>query len=113
MADTPMLQIFVPTPGGENHIPLEGFIRGGRCTFAVEANVQLTDQQAMNSFLVATGTGGYDVVLPKRQRAYFIKNSTSGNIQVKGDGTTGVQIATTKVAMVVWTGSDYELWLLT
>lgn len=81
---------------------------------AVSGSVTLTattgaSNQARNLGLKFTGTGG-TVTAPSVEKLYVIYNATTGNVTFKGSATTGVVIPTLRWAIVMWTGSDFEMW---
>jgi predicted RecA/RadA family phage recombinase len=50
------------------------------------------------------------VALPTQGKAYWVYNGTSWAIVIKGSGQTGITVATTKRAIVMGNGTDFERW---
>ena len=76
--------------------------------------VTLTDldgqqDQARCAVIRVIGTPGTAraVVAPNRSKAYIVINESDGAVTIKASATTGVSVAASTKALVVWNGSDY------
>ena len=77
---------------------------GGTDTLTMTNGASAT---ARNMFLELTGTGGGTLVVPSNKKLYFIYNNTSsGAVQVKVSGQTGVSVPNTKKYLLVCNGTD-------
>ena len=70
------------------------------------------DNQARKAILIPTGSSGTtrNINAPKSSKAYFVINSSTGSVVVRGgptSPTTGVTITAGSQAIVAWNGSDF------
>ena len=70
------------------------------------------DNQARKAILIPTGSSGTtrNINAPKSSKAYFVINSSTGSVVVRGGPTTpttGVTITAGSQAIVAWNGSDF------
>lgn len=83
-------------------------------TIAVNGNVTLTatngvSNEARNIGLRFTGAGGYAVTAPGREKLYVVHNLCAAAVVLKAAATTGVSIPANRWAIVIWNGTDFEL----
>lgn len=95
---------------------VEEAVAGGETIDVTAGNVTLTTtngvaNQARNAILLVTGTPGTsrNVVAPSSSKVYIVKNSSDGEIVLKGAATTGVTIPVNVEALCFWNGSDFEI----
>ena len=95
---------------------VEQAVAGGVTIDVTAGNVTLTSttgasNQARNAVLLVTGTPGTsrNVVAPSSSKVYIVKNSSDGDIVLKGSATTGVTIPVGVEALCFWNGSDFEI----
>lgn len=95
---------------------VEEAVAGGETIDVTAGNVTLTTtngvaNQARNAILLVTGTPGTsrNVVAPSSSKVYIVKNSSDGDIVLKGAATTGVTIPVNVEALCFWNGSDFEI----
>lgn len=95
---------------------VEEAVAGGETIDVTAGNVTLTStsgaaNQARNAILLVTGTPGTsrNVVAPSSSKVYIVKNSSNGDIVLKGSATTGVTIPVSVEALCFWNGSDFEI----
>lgn len=95
---------------------VEEAVAGGETIDVTAGNVTLTTtngvaNQARNAILLITGTPGTsrNVVAPSSSKVYIVKNSSNGDIVLKGSATTGVTIPVNVEALCFWNGSDFEI----
>lgn len=123
---TPLLGLALPTTGDlsgtwgtevNNAITslLDSAIAGAT-TLSVDADVTLSTtngaaNQARNAILLWTANNGVTtryITAPAQSKAYFVINSGTGSIVVRGAGpTTGVTVPASSRAFIVWNGSDF------
>lgn len=126
MASTPLLGLSLPADGTTNWgtlvntsiTALLDSAVAGTTTLSADADVTLTDtteasNQSRQAVLLCTGARAAlrTITAPARSKSYIVINNTSGGFGVKivGAGpTTGVTIASGKVATIVWNGSDFS-----
>jgi hypothetical protein len=70
------------------------------------------DNQARKAILIPTGSSGTtrNINAPKSSKAYFVINSSTGSVVVRGgptSPTTGVTVTAGSQAIVAWNGSDF------
>ena len=70
------------------------------------------DNQARKAILIPTGSSGTTryINAPKSSKAYFVINSSTGSVVVRGgptSPTTGITITAGSQAIVAWNGSDF------
>jgi hypothetical protein len=95
---------------------VEEAVAGGETIDVTAGNVTLTTtngvaNQARNAILLVTGTPGTsrNVVAPSSSKVYIVKNSSDGEVVLKGSATTGVTIPVNVEALCFWNGSDFEI----
>jgi len=76
---------------------------GGTDTLAMTQGASAT---ARNMFLELTNTGGGTLVVPANKKLYFIYNNTSGLVNVKVSGQTGVSVPIGAKYLLVCNGTD-------
>ena len=70
------------------------------------------DNQARKAILIPTGSSGTtrNINAPKSSKAYFVINSSTGSVVVRGgptSPTTGATVLAGASAVVAWNGSDF------
>lgn len=95
---------------------VEEAVAGAETIDVTAGNVTLTStsgvaNQARNAVLLIIGTPGTsrNVVAPSSSKVYIVKNSSDGDIVLKGAATTGVTIPVNVEALCFWNGSDFEI----
>jgi hypothetical protein len=65
--------------------------------------------EARCAILIPTGTPGVsrNVIAPSSSKAYIVINQSDAAVVIKGAATTGVTIAASDKALVVWNGTDF------
>lgn len=123
---TPLLGLALPTTGDLNGTwgttvnnaitSLLDSAVAGTTTLSVDADVTLTTtngstNQARNAIILWTASNGATtryITAPAQSKAYFVINSGTGSVVIRGSGpTTGVTIPSGARALVAWNGSDF------
>ena len=84
-------------------------------TFTDTTTWVLSAAEELTTLIEAAGTtgGATDIeATPTDGNLFFVTNTTGSDIVFKANGETGVTIATTKAAIVVGNGTDFEVFSL-
>jgi hypothetical protein len=123
---TPLLGLALPTTGDLNGTwgttvnnaitSLLDSAVAGTTTLSADTDVTLSttngaSNQARNAIILWTASNGATtryITAPAQSKAYFVINSGTGSVVIRGSGpTTGVTIPSGARALVAWNGSDF------